>query len=94
MDLSFEAEKHTEENKKLLVTASKLKTKKEWEEREHREVQVNPVFIQILDRNGSFMDKSPNLKENELAYNSEVNFGGSYNETLNSKTHKTDSITH
>ncbi len=83
-DLSFEAEKHTEEIK-IVGDSIKIKNKKEWEEREHREVQVNPVFIQILDRNGSFMDKSPNLKENELAYNSEANFGGSYNETLNSK---------
>ena len=59
--------------------------KKEWEEREHREVQVNPVFIQILDRDGLFMDKSPNLKENVLAFKQEQNFGGHFSETLNDR---------
>lgn len=83
-DLSFEAEKHSEEIK-VVGDSIKIKNKKEWEEREHREVQVNPVFIQILDKNGTFMDKSPNLKENELDYNEKANFGGSYNEILNSK---------
>jgi signal transduction histidine kinase len=83
-DLSFEAEKHTEEIK-VVGDSIKIKNKKEWEEREHREVQVNPVFIQILDKNGKFMDKSPNLKENKLAYNSKGNFGGSYIEILNNK---------
>jgi signal transduction histidine kinase len=83
-DLSFEAEKHTEEIK-VVGDSIKIKNKKEWEEREHREVQVNPVFIQILDKNGTFMDKSPNLKENELNYNEKDNFGGSYNEVLNNK---------
>lgn len=83
-DLSYEAEKHTEEIK-VVGDSVKIKNKKEWEEREHREVQVNPVFIQILDKNGAFMDKSPNLKENELDYNEEANFGGSYNEILNNK---------
>ncbi|WP_246067773.1 sensor histidine kinase [Changchengzhania lutea] len=83
-DLSFEAEKHTEEMK-IVGDSIKIKNKKEWEEREHREVQVNPVFIQILDKNGTFMDKSPNLKENQLDYNTKANFGGSYNEILNNK---------
>lgn len=83
-DLSYEAEKHTGEIK-VVGDSVKIKNKREWEEREHREVQVNPVFIQILDKNGTFMDKSPNLKENKLEYNSKENFGGSYNEILNNK---------
>jgi len=83
-DLSFEAQKHTEEIT-VVGDSIKIKNKKEWEEREHREVQVNPVFIQILDKNGAFMDKSPNLKENTLNYNTEANFGGSFNEILITK---------
>jgi len=83
-DLSFEAQKHTEEIN-IVGDSIKIKNKKEWEEREHREVQVNPVFIQILDKNGAFMDKSPNLKENMLNYSTEANFGGSYNEILITK---------
>ncbi|MCL5246837.1 HAMP domain-containing histidine kinase [Cellulophaga sp. 20_2_10] len=83
-DLSFEAEKHTEEIK-VVGDSIKIKNRKEWEEREHREVQVNPVFIQILDKNGLFMDKSPNLKDNQLDFSEKANFGGSYNESLNNK---------
>ncbi len=83
-DLSFEAEKHTEEIK-VVGDSIKIKNRKEWEEREHREVQINPVFIQILDKNGVFMDKSPNLKDNQLDFNEKANFGGSYNESLNNK---------
>tara|TARA_R110001583_G_scaffold43034_1_gene136804 strand:- start:11472 stop:12845 length:1374 start_codon:yes stop_codon:yes gene_type:complete len=83
-DLSLEAEKHIEEIK-IVGDSIKIKNKKEWEEREHREVQVNPVFIQILNKNGTFMDKSPNLKENKLTYHIYAKFGGHYNEILNEK---------
>lgn len=83
-DLSFEAEKHTGEIE-VVGDSIKIKNKIEWEEREHREVQVNPVFIEILDKNGNFMDRSPNLLENKLAFNTNANFGGSYNEILNTK---------
>ena len=48
-DLSFEAEKHTGEIT-IVGDSIKIKNKKEWEEREHREVQVNPVFLQILNK--------------------------------------------
>jgi signal transduction histidine kinase len=83
-DLSFEAEKHTEEIK-IVKDSIFIKNKKEWEEKEHREVQVNPVFIQILDKNGIFMDKSPNLKNNVLTFKSEENYGGHFSETLNNR---------
>lgn len=83
-DLSFEAEKHTGE---IVIAGDSIHilNKKEWEEREHREVQVNPVFIQILDKGGRFMDKSPNLKEDVLLFNSEENYGGHFNEVLNGR---------
>lgn len=82
-DLSFEAEKHTGEI--IIVGDSiKVRNKGEWEEREHREVQVNPVFIQILNKDGEFMDKSPNLKDDVLNFNPQQNYGGHFNETLNS----------
>ncbi|MBD1260376.1 HAMP domain-containing histidine kinase [Maribacter polysiphoniae] len=83
-DLSFEAEKHTDEIR-IVGDSIKIKNKKEWEEREHLEVQINPVFIQILDKNGKFMDNSPNLKNHVLAYNPEQKFGGHFNETLNNR---------
>src|SRR5680860_199888 len=83
-DLSFEAEKHTGEIS-IVGDSIKIKNRKEWEEREHREVQVNPVFIQILGKDGNFMDKSPNLKENVLAFNPKQNYGGHFSETLNNR---------
>lgn len=83
-DLSFEAEKHTGEIR-IVGDSIKIKNKKEWEEKEHREVQVNPVFIQILGKDGNFMDKSPNLKENVLAFNPKQNYGGHFSETLNDR---------
>lgn len=83
-DLSYEAKKHTREIK-VIGDSIKIKNKREWEEREHREVQVNPVFIQFWDKNGVFMDKSPNLKENHLKLNANSNYNGHYNGHLNQR---------
>ena len=83
-DLSYEAEKHTEEIK-IQENNIIFKNKAEWEEREHRELQVNPVFIQLIDKKGNVMDKSPNLKEDYLPFN-ESRFGGHFDATLNSRS--------
>lgn len=83
-DLSLEAEKHTAEIK-IVGDSIQIKNRKEWEEREHQEVQVNPVFVQLLDKNGRFMDKSPNLKNDVLAFNPEQTYGGHFNEMLNNR---------
>ncbi len=83
-DLSYEAEKHANEIK-IVGDSIKIINKKEWEEREHREAQVNPVFIQIWDKEGNFMDKSPNLRGNELLYSKEGNFGGHFNGILSQR---------
>ncbi|MBO9584690.1 MAG: HAMP domain-containing histidine kinase [Flavobacterium sp.] len=40
----------------------------EWEEREHNSVDVNPVFVQFLDLNKKILEKSPNLKNEKLAF--------------------------
>lgn len=40
--------------------------KEEWEEKEHNEVNVNPVFVEIKDLKGITIEKSPNLKKDEL----------------------------
>ena len=44
-ELSYEAEKHAGEIE-IIGDSLKFENKAEWEEREHREIQVNPVFIQ------------------------------------------------
>jgi signal transduction histidine kinase len=83
-DLTYEAEKHTDEIK-ILGDSIHFINKAEWEETEHREIQVNPVFIQIFDKNGKLMDKSPNLKGDELPFRKQEQFGGHFNENLNKK---------
>lgn len=66
-DLAYEAHKHVKEIH-IVRDSIIFINKKEWEEREHRELQVNPVFVQIVDENGRLMDKSPNLKEGTLVF--------------------------
>ena len=63
--LTYEAEKHLGE---IVNTHDSILfiNKAEWAEREHREVQVQPVFIQLTGPDGRVMDKSPNLKEQSL----------------------------
>ncbi|AYN03883.1 cell wall metabolism sensor histidine kinase WalK [Flavobacterium sp. 140616W15] len=47
----------------------------EWNEREHNTVDVNPVFVQFLDLNGTIIEKSPNLKSETLVFdNQKENF--------------------
>jgi len=80
-ELSYEANKHSGEIK-IKNDSIAFKNKAEWEEREHREIQVNPVFIQLIDKEGRVMDKSPNLKEDDLPFNMSA-FGGHFNDRLN-----------
>lgn len=42
----------------------------EWKEREHNTVDVNPVFIEFLDKKNNRIEKSPNLKKESLKFNS------------------------
>jgi len=64
-DLSYEAAQHTTE---IMIMGDTIVfiNKQEWEEREHKEPQVNPVFIQLMDSELQLMDKSPNLKDDVL----------------------------
>ena len=80
-DLSYEAEKHRSE---IIIQGDSIQfiNRVEWEEREHTELQVNPVFIQIIDTRGRIMDKSPNLKEDVLPFIEEKEYGGHFNRFL------------
>ena len=42
---------------------------KEWEEREHQSLEVNPVFVAFYNINGKLIEKSPNLKGFNLVLN-------------------------
>jgi signal transduction histidine kinase len=44
----------------------------EWNEREHNAVDVNPVFVEFLDLNKKIIEKSPNLKTQNLIYSDSV----------------------
>lgn len=45
---------------------------REWEEREHNLISVDPVFVQIYNPKGQAIEKSPNLKKNNLLLNVSV----------------------
>lgn len=82
-DLTYEAHKHkTEINIDGKVHFFK---KNEWEESEHKEVQVNPVFLQLNDENGYLLDKSPNLKERKLVMSNQRFVEDHYNTNLNKR---------
>jgi len=83
--LSFEARKHTKEIK-IKENILYFINKAEWEEIEHREVHMNPVFIQIIDSAGRLMDKSPNLKDEVLPFEGSKNLGENFNSKLNNRS--------
>ncbi len=66
-DLDYEVDKHRSELTILNDTLS-FKDEVEWLEREHRTIEVNPVFVQVIDDKGHLITKSPNLKEGNLVY--------------------------
>ena len=66
-NLRYEVAKHMQEVS-LEGHTIRFAHKNEWEEREHREVQVDPVFIQITDPQGRLLDRSPNLKGEQLTF--------------------------
>ncbi|NDV94826.1 sensor histidine kinase [Dysgonomonas sp. 521] len=68
-DLRREADRHSDEVE-FKDGKIALKRHKEWMEREHNTVGVDPVFIEFLDIKGNLIDKSPNLKESYLLYDS------------------------
>jgi two-component system, OmpR family, sensor kinase len=43
----------------------------EWEEMEHSQIQLDPIFIEIVDLEGNSKDRSPNLRENHLSFSPE-----------------------
>jgi signal transduction histidine kinase len=84
-DLSFEAKKHTKE---ITIRGDSIFfiNKIEWEEHEHREAQVNPVFIQLLNKKGRLMDKSPNLKEQYLPFDYNKVLGDHFDAEFNDRS--------
>ena len=69
-ELQLEIDKHKEE---IFLVDGKIRFlhMDEWEEMEHAQIQLNPIFIEIVDMEGNSMDRSPNLNENYLSFSPE-----------------------
>ncbi|PZX49144.1 sensor histidine kinase [Algoriphagus chordae] len=66
-ELKLETEKHV--GQIFLVNGEiRFVHKDEWLEQEHSQIQLNPIFIEIVDMEGNSMDRSPNLGENHLSF--------------------------
>lgn len=74
-ELQLEIDKHKGE---IFVVNGKIRFlhMDEWEEMEHAQLQLNPIFIEIVDLEGNSMDRSPNLGENHLIFSSEKSLAG------------------
>lgn len=66
-ELQLEVAKHGSEIS-LINGKIRFVHKDEWQELEHNQIQLNPIFIEIVDLEGRSMDRSPNLYENHLNF--------------------------
>ena len=76
--------KHTQE---VVIENGNIRfiNKSEWEEREHLEADVTPIFIEVRDKNGQLSDKSPNLKSESLYFDYQTRGQKAYNTFLNNQ---------
>ncbi|MEP0711959.1 ATP-binding protein [Algoriphagus sp.] len=66
-ELQLETDKHV--GQIFLVNGEiRFVHKDEWQEQEHSQIQLNPIFIEIVDMQGKSMDRSPNLGANRLSF--------------------------
>src|SRR5690606_14080535 len=82
--LNYEAVRH---EKEIRIEGGRMRfiNKAEMQEREHREVEVNPIFIQLTDAQGNVQDRSPNLKEGTLIFQPGVTGPVDQDHVLNGK---------
>lgn len=66
-ELQLETDKHKSQ---IFIVDGEIRFshKDEWQEQEHSQIQLNPIFIEIVDKGGESMDRSPNLRENHLDF--------------------------
>jgi signal transduction histidine kinase len=83
-NLRYELAKHRQE---VSAVGRRIRfvDREEWAEREHREVQVDPVFVQITDLQGQLVDRSPNLKGEQLPFAAPPAGGRPFNAVLRGK---------
>ncbi len=54
----------------------------EWKEREHKQIEMNPVFLQIVDSVGSVVRRSENLQNDMIPYDSSIAEKRYFNTTI------------
>ena len=66
--IDFEVNEYKE---KIRITENKIEliNPLEWDQREHNEVSVDPVFLQLTNSVGTIIEKSENLKKQNLEFN-------------------------
>lgn len=81
-DLQVEIESTTEQ---IIFTANsfQISDPEEWEEREHQTLGIHPVFIQLIDKAGNIIDKSPNLENHVLKLEKQGTVEVFYDSNLN-----------
>jgi two-component system heavy metal sensor histidine kinase CusS len=57
----------------------------EWEEKEHQQVEVNPTFLQIVDKQGTLVFRSINLGKDILLFNPNVHKTTFFNTRIGDK---------
>lgn len=67
-NLNTEIRYHQEYVANQSSNTPKLVEPGEWDESEHNEINVNPVFVVVFDSNGNFYEKSHNLKDETLKF--------------------------
>ena len=82
-DISKEVKNHLNEIE-IKGDAFFLIHMEEWKEREHNTVDVNPVFVQFLGNKNRLLEKSPNLKNEVLAFHPEVENNSLFDTSLSS----------
>ncbi|MDD2799411.1 MAG: HAMP domain-containing sensor histidine kinase [Bacteroidales bacterium] len=55
----------------------------EWDEAEHREVEVNPTFLQIVDAEGVVIFHSANMMKDQILYNPKIETESFFDSELN-----------
>lgn len=66
-DLALETKVHQDQIT-IIDGSIRFSHKDEWEEEEHKEIQFHPIFIEIVDKEGNQLDKSPNLGNLRLGF--------------------------
>lgn len=70
-DLRYELQKHIYEVG-VQKSGPYFADRAEWLEREHGELEINPVFVALTTRSGKVIDKSPNLKNDSLQLDASI----------------------